>query len=57
MASRNKHRERSHRQYRKVVDAGAFGVFERNARARKVKANNKTLFQRIREMLLKGQSR
>lgn len=57
MASRNKHRERSHRSYRKTVDAGAFGMFERNARARKVKANNKTLFQRIREMLFKGQSR
>ena len=44
MASRNKHRERSHRSYRKVVDTVAFGMFERNARARKVKANNKTLF-------------
>ena len=52
MASRNKHRERSHRSYRKTVDAGAFAMFERKARARKVKKENKSFFQQMKEQLL-----
>ena len=57
MASRDKHRERSHRSYRKTVDAGAFAMFERKARARKVKAENKTFLQQLKEMLFKRQSK
>lgn len=57
MASRNKHRERSHRSYRKTVDAGTFAMFERNARVRKVKAENKTFLQQLKEMLFKRQSK
>jgi len=55
MASRNKHRERSHRSYRKAVDAGVYGMFERKAAVRKVKVENKTIFQKIKEKLFKGQ--
>ena len=57
MASRNKHRERSHRSYRKAVDAGAFAMFERKARVRRIKVENKTFFQNIKEKLFKRQSK
>lgn len=50
MASRDKHRERSHRSYRKNVDA--FVMFERKARQRKVKTENKSFFQKMKEKLL-----
>ena len=54
MASRNKHRERSHRSYRKTADAGAFAMFERKARARKIKVENKSFFQQMKEQLLQA---
>lgn len=57
MASRNKHRERSHRAYRKNVNAEAFGMFERKAKVRKVKTENKSFFQKVKEKLFKSQNR
>lgn len=52
MASRDKHRERSHRAYRKNVDA--FVMFERKAKQRKAKKENKSLFQKLKEQILKA---
>lgn len=47
MASRNKHRERSHRSYRKNVNAGTFGMFERKAAQKKVKVENRSIFAKF----------
>lgn len=50
MASRNKHRERSHKTYNKNVMAGNFAAFERKARAQKIRTENRSLFQTLKDM-------
>lgn len=65
MASRNKHRERSHKTYSKSVNAGTFADFERKAKVQKIRTENRklikksggSLMQTVKEKLFKHQSK
>lgn len=57
MASRLKHKQRSHKTYSKTVNAGIFGDFEKKARMKKVKAESKSFLQSIKEAFHRSQSK
>jgi len=65
MASRNKHRERSHKTYNKNVMAGNFADFERKAKVQKIRTENRkhikksggSLVQLVKDKLFKHQSK
>ena len=52
MSGALKHRQRSHKTYRKNVNSGVFNDFERKAKTLKIKKQNKTLFQSVKEKVL-----
>lgn len=57
MASRLKHKQRSHKTYSKNVNGAVFGDFEKKARVKKVKAESKSFLQSIKEMVHRLQSK
>lgn len=57
MSGALKHKQRSHKTYSKNVNAAVFGNFERKAKVRKIKTENKSFFGKIKEKLFKKQSR
>lgn len=57
MSGALKHKQRSHKTYSKNVNAAVFGNFERKAKVKKIKTENKSFFGKIKEKLFKKQSR